>query len=215
MNIHHAAPGGDPAVQKRLHHRSLIGRCGKPHAVTLPIAVRPVAFDRRFEPRNAGKLIGILGSEPPAPIHDLGKSPQLLAADRRLKIGHAIIVAQLGVGLINHFPRAVPDRVADAHPMLAPKLEFAVVVCIGGGQHAAVAGRDHLAGVKGETRDVADRLANLLPPTFPQDLASRSACGIFDHRNGMASCYLHDGQQVAGHAKLVHAQYCLGTRRDG
>ena len=56
--------------------------------------------------------------------------------------------------------------------MLAQQAELRGRVGVGGGQHAAVAGRDHLARVEREAGDVAVRLADPLPAAVPADLAA-------------------------------------------
>ena len=54
-----------------------------------------------------------------------GQPLELLAADRRLDVGHAVVEAEHRVLLEDHLRAAVPHRVGHAHPVLAQQAELA------------------------------------------------------------------------------------------
>ena len=97
------------------------------------------------------------------------------------------------------------NDVRHAHALLSQEPELAVPVPARGCQHAALAGRDQLAGVKREAGDVAVRLADPLPAAFQEQLAANGAGRVFDQRQVVPAGYREHTWQVARHSKLVDA----------
>src|SRR4029453_13681803 len=106
---------------------------------------------------------------------------QLLPANRRLDVRHAVVVAQHGVRLEDHRTSTVSYRVRDTHPVLPKQSEPGVPVSIGSGDHAAITGAHDLSGVKRETRNVRVGSADTLPAILPANLAAdRAGCVLHD-----------------------------------
>ena len=66
-----------------------------------------------------------------SPRDDLRQALQLLPPDRRLDIGHAVVVADRRIRLEDDLARTVADRVGHAHRMLPQQAELAVPFGIG------------------------------------------------------------------------------------
>ena len=75
--------------------------------------------------------------------------------------------------------------VRHAHAVLAQEPELRVPLGVAGGQHAALAGGDDLAGVEGEAGDVPVGLADGLPAVADADLAADGAGGVLDDRQAV------------------------------
>src|SRR5215475_4142070 len=68
--------------------------------------------------------------------------------------------------------------------------------------------------MKREACDITPRTPNLLPATFPLDLAANRACSVlYDAKVAMARNG-EDCRHVARHAHLMHAQDRFGACRD-
>ncbi len=102
MGAHDPPAGRDASIQHGLHDVSLIASLRQTNAEALPIAARPVRLHRYAETRNIRQQRLIARRQFPAPGDDLRQALELLAPHRRLNVGHAVIEAQLGVGLENH-----------------------------------------------------------------------------------------------------------------
>ena len=185
MAAHDAAPGADPCVQHCLHHPSLVAVIRQPHAVALPVGPRPIRFEWQRDSRNVRQQRPVRVRQLASPGNDLRQALQLLAPDRGLDVGHAVVVADRGVRLEDHLRRAVPHRVRNTHRMLAQQAELLVPLGVARRDHAAVAGADDLARVERKAGDVAVRPADLLPLAIPEDLAADRAGGVLDERNAV------------------------------
>ena len=111
---------------------------------------------------------------------------QLLAPDGGLNVRHSVVVANRRIRLEDHLIRPVAHRIRHAHRVLAQQAELAIPFRIARRDHAAIAGADHFARVKGKASDVRVRPTDLLPLPVPQDFAADGARGILDDRKGMA-----------------------------
>src|SRR5262249_36861990 len=167
MRAHDPPARGDVPVEHLLHHGALIAAVGQAHAEALPVAARPFRLARQAQAADAGEERAVALGQRAADLNHLGEALQLLATDGRLDVGHAVVVADDRVRLEDHLARPVAHGVRHAHAVLPQQPALRVPAGVVGGDHAAVAGAHHLAGVNGEARDVAVRLAGLLPESLP------------------------------------------------
>ena len=130
MRAHDAASRGDPLVQKLLHDRHLVNPVRQAHAVALPIGTRPFGLQRQKESLDIAQQLLIVGRQNPTTRYQFRQTPELLSSDRRLDIGHAIIVADGEIVLEHDLRRAVPHRVGDAHAVLAEQPKGVIELCI-------------------------------------------------------------------------------------
>jgi hypothetical protein len=80
------------------------------------------------------------------------------------------------------------------------------------GDHAAVAGRDDLARVKGKAGDGAVRAADAFPAVVDLDLAAERARGVLDEGEAVLAREGEDGTELAGEAQLMDAKDRAGAR---
>ena len=185
----------------------------QPHAVALEVAGAHSGSSGGTIPRLSFSS-WCSGCEATPRGDDLRHALQLLASDRRLDVGHAVVVADLGMRLEDHLWRGVAHGVGNAHAVLAKPAET-------GGpsrhcrQHAAVAGADDLARMEREAGDVAVRLADFLPPAVPQRISLPMAQAASSISGQAVAPRTAGSPQVAGHADLVHAEDRPRARRDG
>src|SRR5260370_27991458 len=94
MRAHDAAPRRDALVEQTLHQRLLLDPVGQAHAVALPVGARPGRLERQTETLNIAEEVGVALSERTPPRDEIREALDLLASDRRLDIGHSIVVAE-------------------------------------------------------------------------------------------------------------------------
>src|SRR5579863_2190221 len=148
MRTHDAAARRDPAVQHELHYRSLVALIRQTDRIALPIAPRKDRLGWNRQARSVRQQFTITNSQFTAASNRFRQALELHAAHRGLDIGHAVIVAELGIFLEDHLIGSVANSIRNAHAMLPQQPKLAVEFGIGGRQHTAVAGGDYLARMK-------------------------------------------------------------------
>ena len=135
-------------------------------------------------------------------LDDLRQALQLLAADRRLDVGHAVVVAERGVRLEDDLLRAVPLRVSGTlMPCCRSRRNCAsqsasVVVTMPPSPVVMT-----LRGWKEKQATSPCGLADPLPAAVPADLAADGAGGVFDDAAARGAGERQDRREVARHAR--------------
>ncbi len=161
-------------------------------------------------PSDVGQQRAVQVGEPPPASDDVGHPLQLLAADRRLDVGHPVVEPDDRVLLEDHLVGAVAHSVADAHPVLAQQSELVVdsalsVVSIPPSPVVIT-----LRGWKEKQAIVAVWSPDVLPSAVPPDLAADGARGVLDDGSPCSAATATMRGKVARHAHLVDAEDRLG-----
>src|SRR3954468_14959195 len=99
MRAHHATPCGDAGGEHCFHNRMLVSSGWKEDMEALPIGFGVGTIDRTGNAGNGGELHTIeLGQVPPLFYH-CRNALQLLATDRRLDVGQAVVETDLVIAL--------------------------------------------------------------------------------------------------------------------
>jgi hypothetical protein len=99
--------------------------------------------------------------------------------------------------------------------MLPKQLKLTVEIRVGRRQHSALASRDDLARVEGETRYRPVSFANPFPFSVHTDFAASSTSRVFDQDNVMTGCKWNKSRKIARHPHLMNRKDCARAFRDG
>src|SRR4051812_7729022 len=169
----------------------------------LPIGFGVGTIDRTGNAGNGGELHAIeLGQVPPLFYH-CRNALQLLATDRRLDVGQAVVETDLVIALEYDAAGGMALTVGHRHAVMAQPAKARGKLDVVGRDHAAIAGGQELARMEGEAGGDAEGAADLAPAFADADPAADRAGGIFDQCQTAAPGNLCDRIDPSRHAELV------------
>src|SRR5689334_19241261 len=105
-------------------------------------------FIRRLQPAEAAESARVARGHEAALFNHVVEPIELLDAYRGLQIGHAVVVPDAVVALLNHLSGSMPRQIGNRHCMLPQTTQSSCDPIVGGCDHAAFAGAQNFAWVK-------------------------------------------------------------------